>query len=726
MLTREPPLGGPRAAFKSALHGSTLGEPFCGCAGRSDWLLTPALYRLALALQLGGLEEKRRFTLDRSYYQASIDQYLKDPDDEILGALTAHSEFDVELPQRDAWLRQVEMLRTSLASFSGRGWIFFEFVLPRLRRRIDVALIIDHLVFVIEFKVGARDFQRSAIEQVWDYALDLKYFHEPSRMALIVPLLIATNAPPQRIAYRQPAADGVFVPVLTAPNGMRDVIASHLASTDGPAIQGPVWGSGRYSPAPTIVEAARELYAGHAVNEISRSDAGAVNLSVTSRYVDDVIEDARRNNIKAICLLTGVPGAGKTLVGLDVATNHMDPASELYSVYLSGNGPLVAILREALARDQVERESAAGNRIRKGDARRRVEVFIQNVHHFRDECLKEPDRPPPEHVAIFDEAQRAWTRERTTAFMQQRGSSDFDQSEPDFLIGCMDRHPDWAVILCLIGGGQEINTGEAGISEWVDTLQTRYPHWQIHLSPRLVDAEYGSGMALQRLADHGRVVYAEALHLGVSMRSFRAERVSDLVKYLLDRDEGAARSVLAEVLAHYPVRMSRKLADAKRWLKAQARGSERFGLVVSSQALRLKPYAIDVRAPLDPVHWFLDGKEDVRSSFYLEDAATEFHVQGLELDWVCVVWDADFRAADDGWNHWSFVGDRWLRIRKPQRQAFLKNAYRVLLTRARQGMVIVVPEGDPADHTRAAEYFDKTFGYLQRLGIPIIAANSSA
>jgi len=669
----------------------------------------------------------RELALPRSYYHASLDQFLSTSDHSILGALTAHSEFAVELPQRHAWLFQIGLLRATLVGLASKGSIFFEFVLPRLGRRLDVAVIVDHLVFVIEFKVGGHEFLPSAIDQVWDYALDLKNFHQPSHAALIVPVLIATNAASRGIVYREPALDGVFAPILTAPDRLRETIELHRAHTRGPNVDGLAWGNGRYSPAPTIVEAARQLYAGHSVEEISRSDAGTVNLSVTSRYIDSVIASARQQHRKAICLLTGVPGSGKTLVGLDIATAHMDPTSDLYSVFLSGNGPLVAILREALALDLVQRERVAGHALKKSEARRRVEAFIQNVHHFRDDCLNSPDSPPAEHVAIFDEAQRAWTREQTAAFMRQkRQQPTFDQSEPDFLISCMDRHQDWAVILCLVGGGQEINTGEAGIAEWIETLCTKYPDWEIHLSDRLTDAEYGSGMALQRLVGRPGVVHTEALHLTVSMRSFRAERVSDWVKFLLDRDEGSARCVLDDLLPRYPICVSRNLVNAKRWLKAQARGSERYGLVVSSQALRLKPHAIDVRVPLDPVHWFLDSKEDVRSSYYLEDAATEFHVQGLELDWVCVVWDADLRISDDGWNHWSFVGDRWQRIRKLERQAYQRNAYRVLLTRARQGMVIVVPEGDSEDPTREAGFFDSTFAYLRRVGVPMIDPVSQA
>ncbi len=609
-----------------------------------------------------------------------------------------------------------------LPAFAGRGRVFFEFVLPRLGRRIDVVLIIDHLVFVLEFKVGEATFARSAIDQVWDYALDLKNFHAASANPRLVPVLIATEAKLfEAPTCLEPAKDGVYSPTRTTPQQLGQVIAQFLGASAGEPIDGVAWEAGRYSPTPTIVEAARALYAQHSVESISRSDAGATNLSVTSRYVRQVIDEARRTRTKAICLLTGVPGAGKTLVGLDIATTHMDPKSELYSVFLSGNGPLVAILREALAVDRVERSKVAAAPMRKGEARREVETFIQNVHHFRDDCLENPSDAPPEHVAIFDEAQRAWNREQTSAFMRRKkGRPDFDVSEPDFLISCMDRHSDWAVILGLIGGGQEINTGEAGIAEWLAILRDKYPHWRLHLSPKLSDSEYASGQALDHLRGHPNVVLKEELHLSVSNRSFRAERVSDWVKFVLDMEIVAAQETLQSLLPRYPIYLTRNLAKAKEWLRLQARGNERFGLVVSSQAQRLKPHAIDVRSPLDPVHWFLNDKEDVRSSYYLEDAATEFHVQGLELDWTCVVWDADFRADESGWDHWSFEGDRWKRVKKFERQLYLKNAYRVLLTRARQGMVLVVPEGDDRDHTRDAAFFDATFNYLRLVGVPTL------
>lgn len=626
----------------------------------------------------------------------------------------------VEPMQLAAWGGQVQLLKKVLAPYASSGDVFFEFVLPRLGRRLDVLLVLEQWLVVIEFKVGDTTFASSAVDQVWDYALDLKNFHETSHGAPIVPILIATRARAGLPTVGHPGPDGVYEPVLVGEDQVAAVLRQLVDRAVGEPIRGREWAEGRYRPTPTILEAAQALWNGHSVAEISRSDAGAEDLARTAIYIDDLIATARRDGQKVVCLLTGVPGAGKTLVGLGVAARHMDPQSALHSVFLSGNGPLVAILREALARDRVTRERQAGRALTKGAARQQVESFIQNVHHFRDECLVDAG-PPPEHVAIFDEAQRAWNREQTVAFMsRKRGQRDFSASEPEFLLSCMDRHPDWAVVLCLVGGGQEINTGEAGISGWIDALGMRFPHWSVHVSPRLHDSEYGSGTAMSVLQDKPNVVFHDDLHLGVSMRSFRAEQVSDWVKYVLDHELSLAQATLAQILPRYQIALTRRLAQGKSWVRSRARGTERFGLVVSSQAQRLKPHAIDVRAPVDPVHWFLDGRDDVRSSYYLEDAATEFHVQGLELDWACVVWDADFRSADPRWDHWSFKGSRWQRIRSVDRQLFLKNAYRVLLTRARQGMVIVVPEGNAADSTRHPAFYDATYDYLRSVGVPTL------
>ena len=658
--------------------------------------------------------------MKRDFYSDSINDFINKPIDEIRGILFENNQFNLELSQKDSWNKQIIILKDILKKHNGS--IFFEYAIPRMGRRIDVVLIIQNVIFILEFKVGEKEYLSSALDQVWDYALDLKNFHKTSHQHLIAPILIATDAKDFiSEIYTTSHNDNVLFPIKTNSKLLSFIINSVLEFSDGEYIDAKNWSDGSYSPTPTIIEAAMALYNNHSVADISRSDAAAINLTQTSDSISEIIEKSKTFNEKSICLITGVPGAGKTLVGLDIANKHLNKEKGTTSVFLSGNGPLVAILREALTRDKVKREKENGVKIKKGEVMSRVKVFIQNVHHFRDECLIDVNSAPFDHIAIFDEAQRAWNLAQTMSFMQQKKNvPNFSFSEPEFLISCLDRHKDWAVIICLVGGGQEINTGEAGISEWLESINRSYSDWSVYISSKLTDSEYAAGEALKLLENRKNVFYNDKLHLSVSMRSFRAEYLSLFVKNILDIDIFEAQRNYNLVKDKYPIVLTRNLSKAKKWLKEKARGSERYGIVVSSQAQRLKPHAIDVKSPIDPIHWFLDNKEDIRSSYYLEDVATEFHVQGLELDWSCVTWDADFRFSEKGWQTFSFVGDKWHNIKKDERKMYLKNAYRVLLTRARQGMVIVVPEGDLEDHTRKTEYYDCTYNYLKEIGFTIL------
>ncbi len=654
--------------------------------------------------------------MKRCYYYDSIQNFLRTDDNAIVGELVLHNEFATEPAQRDAWLTQIEFLKHSLHDRS--GFVYFEYAIPRMGKRIDAVVVDENVIFVVEFKVGAKEFLTADLDQVWDYALDLKNFHETSHSHVIAPILIATGAKD----VNQPSGfavgvDQLFAPIKTNVNGFAEVYRRILDSSVGEVVDHEVWAGGRYSPTPTIIEAATALYRQHSVEEISRKDASAKNLKITSLAVSQIITDSRERGEKAICFVTGVPGAGKTLVGLDIATKYLDASGSTQSVFLSGNGPLVAILTEALARDAVAQEKRRGKKLKKGEARSQVKTFIQNVYHYRDEYLKD-NRPPVDHVAIFDEAQRAWNHAKTADFMKRKKKVvEFAYSEPEFLISCLDRHDDWAVIVCLVGGGQEINSGEAGIGEWIESTNRSFADWKIYVSDRITDSEYEAVKALDTFENTVNIHRNNDLHLAVSMRSYRAERVSSFVKSVLDLEVETAREDLARFRHRYPIVLTRDLGKAKQWLLDKARGSERFGLIVSSNAQRLKPLAIDVKSPMDPVKWFLEGKKDVRSSYYLESVATEFHVQGLELDWACVTWDADFRYNRTGWATHSFVGDKWQKVKKVERQQYLKNAYRVLLTRARQGMIIVVPEGNANDHTRRSEFYDSTYRYLTSLGL---------
>nr|WP_321510264.1 DUF2075 domain-containing protein [uncultured Hyphomonas sp.] len=645
-----------------------------------------------------------------AYYQAPIDRFLNQSVDEILGQLTAAHGFALELMQRDAWKVQIELLQEELRELD-HGEIFFEFAIPRMGKRADVVLLLDGTIFVLEFKVGASSFDRSAIDQVHDYALDLKNFHKGSHGLPIVPILIATRAPSVVSEKANWADDRVAAPILS--NGRELIpLLRGLAPRSAGAVDPEAWIRSGYLPTPTIIEAAQALYQNHSVEEIARSDAGAQNLTATAECIRQIVADARANQKKAICFVTGVPGSGKTLAGLNIATESSHEDEEGRAVFLSGNGPLVIVLREALARDQVARLKA-----KKGDALREVSSFVQNIHHFRDEALRQ-ETPPPEHIVIFDEAQRAWTRDQASKFMQQkRGQADFDMSEPQFLISVMDRHADWAVIICLVGGGQEINTGEAGLAEWMSALQAHYPDWEVHVSERLHDPDYGLEEHREGLLRSERVTWEEGLHLAVSMRSFRAEKLSEFVGHVLDNRPEEAQRVYAEIKDRYPIALTRDIDVAREWLRQHARGTERHGLIASSGAYRLRPEGINVRASIDPANWFLNGPDDVRSAYYLEEVATEFDVQGLELDWAGVCWDADLRYQEGGWSHHAFKGTRWQNVNSADRQLYLKNAYRVILTRARQGMVIYVPRGNADDPTRPPEFYDNIATYLARCGL---------
>jgi len=617
-----------------------------------------------------------------------------------------------------AWDDTVVALKDVFAGTSYEGHVFFEFAVPRLGSRIDVVLVIQHVVFVLEFKTGAGTSSQAAIDQVMDYALDLRYFHRPSHAVVVSPVLVSEAAKTKPVVRFDSADDRMLNVAVTSTANLRDFIDDVLRSTSGSHIDAVAWEQGAYEPTPTIIEAARALYRGHNVSEITNSTAGQGTLATTASSLIDVIRETRASGEKAICFVTGVPGAGKTLIGLNLATTPINEETKQDCVYLSGNAPLVVVLREALTRDAVTQAKERGERKTKKLAGQSVKSFIQNVHHFRDEGVRSTE-PPAEQIVVFDEAQRAWNREMTRQFMSsKKGVKDFDHSEPEFLISCMDRHKDWAVIVCLVGNGQEINRGEAGIAAWLEACRTRFQHWKVYASSHLALSESGTQEPLEDLTQRGVFTHMPALHLSASVRSFRSESVSRFVNALLRFDDETS-TLLAHVQQNFPIVLTRDVAAAKKWVRERARGSERYGILASSAAQRLRPYAIDVTSKINPVHWFLNDKRDVRSSYFLETVATEFDVQGLELDYTFIAWDADFRYAsrEGQWHQYSFRGDRWENVRNAERRAYQVNAYRVLLTRARQGMIICVPPGSPTDHTRQPAFYDGTYAYLKGIGV---------
>ena len=650
-----------------------------------------------------------------AYYSDRAEGFRATTANQVLGHLAAANPFSLEVGQKEAWQEEIEILRTALQEVVGT--IYLEFDVPRLGSRIDAVLVSGPAIFPIEFKCGEAHYSTADYNQAWDYALDLKNFHRASHDAPIFPILVATAAATSDMSWKAPHPDDVRPPRRCNAADLSRALKEGLSIATGPELDGEGWGTAPYHPTPTIIEAARALYSRHAVEAISRSEAEGKNLAITSVAVEEIIDRACAERQKAIIFVTGVPGAGKTLVGLNIATRHSNHGAD-HAVFLSGNGPLVEVLREALTRDELRR---APSGTRKGTIRGKVKAFIQNVHHFRDDGIRSKEEAPFDHVVIFDEAQRAWNREKTADFMKRRkGIPDFNCSEPAFLISYMHRHSDWAAIICLVGGGQEIHTGEAGIVEWLNAVRESFPEWWVHVSRDLTGSEYAASSALEAFTKDHHLVQDERLHLATSMRSFRSEKVSAFVKAVLDCEIDVARGLLRDVQKRYPLAVTRDLARAKQWIREQARGNERFGMVASSQAQRLKPHAIDVRVDVNPIHYFLNDRGDTRSSWYLEDAATEFQIQGLELDWICMTWDADLRLRKGRWSYHSFRGSRWENMGKDDRKRYLLNAYRVLLTRARQGMVIFVPPGDAADPTRQPSFYDETFGYLTDVGLPAL------
>ena len=654
---------------------------------------------------------------NRFAYKAKVNQFLVHQEDVILGQLTNQHKFrQLEQQQINSWRRQITELKQTLVSFPG-ATLLLEFEIPRIGKRVDAILVLNGSILVLEYKVGAKSYDSASIDQAYDYALDLKNFHKASHHLNIVPILIATDAPNKNLSFNI-GADGIANPILANSNNLSSVLNLISNSLPKTEINVDVWISSTYHPTPTIVEAAQALYKGHRVEEISRSDAGAINLTKTCSHVSRVIDDTKANNKKVICLITGTAGAGKSLAGLNIATERMRYLENEHAVFLSGNGPLVAVLREALVQDQLAENDSLPKeeRIKRKPAEQKASAFIQNIHHFRDDNLVSAE-PPIEKVVIFDEAQRAWNKEQTSSFMKRkRGQDNFSMSEPDFLLSVMNRHKDWCVVVCLIGGGQEINTGEAGITEWITALKQNYQDWEIHFSDEIFNSDYA--ISREWLEDQGplKLHIEPDLNLSVSLRSFRAEKLSAFVGAIISGDANKAKEINGHLI-NYPIYLTRDLEKAKDKLRRWARGSERIGLVASSNAIRLKPYGIFVKSEIDPTLWFLKGKGDIRSSHYLEDVATEFDVQGLEIDWVGVCWDANFRIEDGRWVTYNFSGSKWQSVHDLQKQKYIANSYRVLLTRGRQGIVIFVPEGDDSDQTRKKTFYDQTYEFLKNCGI---------
>jgi nucleoside-triphosphatase THEP1 len=639
------------------------------------------------------------------YYSSEISKIINNKE-KILNELSTNSDFDVTGLQYQAWQQELDLLEKTL--FDKSGHILLEVVIPRLGKRIDSVLFIDGKLLLLEFKGGDSTFENQALTQLLDYALDLKNFHEGSYKLDIIPILVDIKTVKKSIVYEK-FDDGIYMPSILGASTFKEGLEEILKNTKSSNININDWINSSYRPTPNIIEAAQSMYLFHDVKNITYSEAGKTNLDKTTNTVNDIIDISVKNKTKSIIFVTGVPGSGKTLAGLNIANSRQSYDNKQHAVFLSGNGPLVEVLQEALARDESKRM-----KIPKSQSERKVKMFIQNVHNFRDEAIINL-KPLAEKIVIFDEAQRAWDQEQTVKFMKNKKRIEFSKSEPEFLIEVLNRNIDYAVIICLVGNGQEIHKGEAGINEWLRALNN-FPEWKVFLSDQFLDFEKNSE-ELNKLKNKNRVIIKQELHLSIPLRSFRSEKTANFANALLSGEFNIANKIYRELKEKYPILMTRDLNKAKEWIKKISRGSERYGMLALSNTDRLRPYGIWTAKKIEPKNWFLNDKFDIRSSFYLEETATEFDVQGLELDYSIIAWDQKIMFDGTKWIYQKFNYREWSLESEETKINYLVNSMRVLLTRSRQGYVLFLPKKIENDLTSDKDLIENTYKLLKQIGI---------
>jgi len=656
-----------------------------------------------------------------SYFRASIAEFLETAESEIFAKLTlgyANSGFSqMRMDQPRTWWDDLASLRNSLKELrlqlpeSSQWQVLLEFSIPRKPRRLDVILLTGSEIILLECKRSSSS--PEAIRQVEEYALLLHYFHKPSHQQRIYPVVVFA-ATHQQPPYKQRELSFPTLPSFwIAPTAVSSW--SSLANllfcipeTQALSPDGAAWERGAYHPTPTIIDAALALRSGLKIREIAYSEAAEHDIQTVTEEISNIIAQAQANHEHVICFLTGVPGSGKTLVGLSLA--HLSESRTDAIHFMSGNGPLVAVLQELF------RRQAMADRVPASSARTQAETLIENVHVFaKNYTDKDVNRPPSNHVIIFDEAQRAWN------LAQNRNKFGREYSEPEMLLNIMERHQDWAVVIALVGGGQEINNGEAGLEEWGAALQKTQHNWKVFASPEVIQG--GASTAGHRLFvsnDINRVQERTTLHLRTSNRSLRADNFAHWVNLVL----GGQPQEAAALRVTFPIFLSRSLQQTRQTLKAEALADSRFGLVASSKAARLRPEGLEHDSNFHGEypwhHWYLAPRSDIRSSFACEVFASEFSIQGLELDWIGLCWSGDYIWSGTGWEARQLRhGDitKWGIVRDSQKQIYRQNSYRVLMTRARQGLVIYVPRGDNQDPTRAPLELDRTAAYLVECGV---------
>jgi Uncharacterized conserved protein (DUF2075) len=661
-----------------------------------------------------------------SFYRSRVSEFLSISDGEILARLSieyARRGFTRQYTDQTlTWERDIRFLRQALAdcvhqdSSAGNWGLLLEFSIPRKEVRLDAVLLIRAKIVILEAKSGNAFLQ--ARKQIEEYALLLHYFHKASPDRVIVPIIVSPDAGDPELdplkqseLFPQLAIYWVKKVITTSWQFLPNVLNLMSKSDNSEQLQSESWDESPYHPVPSIIEAAIALKGGLSIREIAHCEASEHEIGLVRQTIQAYVDKSRANHEHVICFLTGVPGSGKTLVGLSLAHSHENQKNAIH--FMSGNGPLVKVLQHLFTQ---ESKRIGANAI---NARIEAKTLLENVHVFARNYMDGDKKEPSNHAIIFDEAQRAWNR------AQNKKKFNRDYSEPEMLLGIMERHQDWAAVIALVGGGQEINDGEAGLEEWGRALAERSTPWTIYASPEVLAG--GPSTAGHRLfgglSSPPRIQTNETLHLRTSNRSLRAENLASWVNYVLDGDADSAAGL--RIAEKFPIFLSRDLNETRAKLREQALGPIRYGLVGSSGASRLRAIGLEpsstFHADYPWEHWYLAPEEDLRSSYRCEVFATEFEIQGLELDWIGLCWGGDcIWERSRGWQLRKLLSgpnNRWVSIKNPERRNFRQNAYRVLLTRARHGMIIFVPGGDAKDTTNLPDEFDSTTEFLVKCGV---------
>jgi len=681
------------------------------------------------------MKPRFRKTEGITYFESSIEDFAKYKNiDDMVEFLTESDETSAPSNlnlQRGAWANQIKILQKYLKD--KKGYIIFEYVLSRVNMRIDVVLLMDDIVYSLEFKNNEISFLPEDIDQADGYGYALKNFYEINRNKYVVPILIATKAPDEECDVKSDLGPDKLFSLFKANTNKMEQYIDMIRSKYGSQIiytekDFKNWINSPFKPNPTIIQSARSIYMNNKVDDFFKFDAGEENLKITEFTIEKIIKEAESKKEKVICFVSGVPGAGKTLVGLDLAgktRNNEDPNLP-NSIFFSGNGPLINVLTEALGRDAYK--NFPNKFPNKNRAVNDVKSFIQDLHAFKRELISKKQKSIDENILIFDEAQRVWDSVKLSEWLVTKKASDsyYGLSEADLLFNIF-KDKEWGVIIALVGLGQDIHTGENGLGVWFKSLLEKNTDWEIKLSKEIFNQAADNISSYKEvLLKNKRVSDCDGLYLRTCIRTPRAKNLSDFSEALLNNQPEKAKMALPR-FDDYPICITRSLQTAELYLLANRKRKERCGKLCSSNSKILGriSHSFDNIDTWHFANWMLDenGRD---SSNSLTFSASEFNIQGLELDWGLLGWDMDMYYFKGKWNQQKMLTPKRFCESSDIVKKHILNTYRVLLTRARKGLIIYIPKtNDFEDPFNVSSYFDSTYEYLKSCGIKDIDQDKS-